>query len=140
MYVVDFHYFINSLFSIDSGYCTKQHILHAFIIEYQLQGGGGGKWFKMQRKGRKCDRLNQISNPKLKTDKIQPIALIVTTVVRMSVCEGGWGGWLKKRFIYCTVTYDTCFSKQHGKGDHFMGKRGCGCPVYIPISYLITLL
>lgn len=102
-----------------------------------------GKWFKMQRKGRKCDRLDQISNPKLKTDKIQPIALIVTTVVRMSVCEGGgWGGggWLKKRFIYCTVTYDTCFSKQHGKGDHFMGKRGCGCPVYIPISYLITLL
>lgn len=42
MYVVDFHYFINSLFSIDSGYSTKQHILHAFIIEYQLQGGGGG--------------------------------------------------------------------------------------------------
>lgn len=90
MYVVDFHYFINSLFSIDSGYSTKQHILRAFIIEYQLQGGC--KWFKMQRKGRKCDRLDQISNPKLKTDKIQPIALIVTTVVRMSVCEGGWGG------------------------------------------------
>lgn len=42
MYVVDFHYFINSLFSIDSGYSTKRHILHAFIIEYQLQGGGGG--------------------------------------------------------------------------------------------------
>lgn len=100
MYVVDFHYFINSLFSIDSGYCTKQHILHAFIIEYQLQGGGGGKWFKMQRKGRKCDRLDQISNPKLKTDKIQPIALIVTTVVRMSVCEGGLGGGLVKETLY----------------------------------------
>lgn len=94
MYVVDFHYFINSLFSIDSGYSTKQHILHAGV-------GGGGKWFKMQRKGRKCDRLDQISNPKLKTDKIQPIALIVTTVVRMSVCEGGFGaGGLVKETLY----------------------------------------
>lgn len=59
---------------------------------FSCKGGGGGKWFKMQRKGRKCDRLDQISNPKLKTDKIQPIALIVTTVVRMSVCEGGLAG------------------------------------------------
>lgn len=37
MYVVDFHYFINSLFSIDSGYSTKQHILHALVAR---RGGG----------------------------------------------------------------------------------------------------
>lgn len=52
----------------------------------------------------------------------------------------GVGGGAGERNALYIVTYDTCFSKQHGKGDHFIGKRGCGCPVYIPISYLITLL